>query len=61
MLQAPDEPGGILALPVAQRCATGRASEAWTRLPVPGRSAHDPPRPAPALRLLPPGAAAAPH
>lgn len=53
MLQAPNEPGGTLALPVVQRCEGG-ATEAWVERPAPGQSPHDLPRPAPALRLTAP-------
>jgi uncharacterized protein YcnI len=52
LLQAPDEPGGILFLPVLQSCEGGR-SEAWTARPAAGQTAHDLARPAPALRLTP--------
>jgi uncharacterized protein YcnI len=52
MLQVPNEPGGTLVLPVTQSCEGGRA-DAWVERPAPGQSAHDLPRPAPAIRLTP--------
>jgi uncharacterized protein YcnI len=52
MLQAPNEPGGTLYLPVTQGCEGG-AAEAWVERPAAGQMAHDLARPAPALRLLP--------
>ena len=52
LLQAPEEPGGTLVLPVVQHCTGGR-SEAWVERPAAGQAAHDLPRPAPAMRLLP--------
>ena len=52
LLQVPNEPGGVLVLPVTQSCEGGRV-EAWVERPVPGQSAHDLPRPAPAMRLTP--------
>jgi uncharacterized protein YcnI len=52
MLQAPDEPGGTLYLPVIQTCEGGR-TDAWAERPAPGQHAHDLARPAPALRLVP--------
>ena len=52
MLQAPNEPGGALALPVIQRC--GARSEDWVERAGPGHDAHDLARPAPVLRLLAP-------
>lgn len=52
MLQAPNEPGGMLYLPVLQGCEGGR-SDNWAEVPAAGQHAHDLPRPAPALRLTP--------
>jgi uncharacterized protein YcnI len=52
MLQAPNEPGGTLYLPVRQSCEGGRA-EAWVERPAAGQAAHDLARPPPALRLTP--------
>ena len=51
LLQAPNEPGGLLVLPVTQSCEGGRA-EAWVERPGPGQTPHDLARPAPALRLI---------
>lgn len=50
MLQAPDEPGGTLYLPVLQSCEGGKADH-WAERPAAGQHAHDLARPAPALRL----------
>lgn len=52
MLQAPNEPGGLLVLPVTQSCEGGRA-DAWVERPGPGQGPHDLARPAPAMRLTP--------
>ena len=52
LLQAPNQPGGSLVLPVTQSCEGGR-TEAWVERPAPGQSAHDLARPAPAMRLTP--------
>ncbi|TDG05923.1 DUF1775 domain-containing protein [Paracraurococcus ruber] len=53
MLQAPNEPGGVLYLPVQQGCEGGR-SDNWAERPAAGQHAHDLARPAPALRLTRP-------
>ncbi|MCB4823430.1 YcnI family protein [Roseicella aerolata] len=52
MLQAPNEPGGTLFLPILQSCEGGR-SEAWVERPAAGQTARDLARPAPTLRLTP--------
>jgi len=52
LLQAPDAPGEVLALPVLQDCEGGR-SDAWAEQPAPGHAGHDLARPAPTLRLTP--------
>ena len=52
MLQAPNEPNGVLYLPVLQSCLGGR-SDNWAEVPAAGQAAHDLSRPAPALRLTP--------
>lgn len=52
LLQAPNEPGGTLFLPVTQGCEGGR-TEAWVERPAAGQHTHDLARPAPAMRLNP--------
>ncbi|MDO9708794.1 YcnI family protein [Paracraurococcus lichenis] len=52
MLQAPNEPGGTLYLPVSQTCEGGKADQ-WAEVPKAGQAAHDLARPAPSLRLTP--------
>ncbi|MFC7475755.1 YcnI family protein [Dankookia sp. GCM10030260] len=52
LLQAPNEPGGMLYLPVSQGCEGGQ-SDNWVEKPAPGQHPHDLSRPAPALRLAP--------
>ncbi|WP_165943402.1 YcnI family protein [Roseicella aquatilis] len=52
MLQAPNEPGGTLTLPVLQGCEGGKV-DAWAEKPAAGHHAHDLARPAPAIRLTP--------
>ncbi|MFZ4406296.1 MAG: YcnI family protein [Paracraurococcus sp.] len=52
LLQAPNEPGGTLYLPVEQGCEGGKADR-WGEIPAAGQAAHDLPRPAPAIRLTP--------
>jgi periplasmic copper chaperone A len=51
MMQAPNEPGGTLYLPVTQSCEGGK-SDAWAERPAAGQNPHDLARPAPALRLI---------
>ncbi|RAI59461.1 YcnI family protein [Roseicella frigidaeris] len=52
LLQAPNEPNGVLALPVVQGCEGGKVDR-WVERPAAGQSAHDLARPAPAIRLVP--------
>jgi len=45
------KPGTVLYLPVVQECEKG--VHRWIEIPAAGKSSHDYPEPAPALKLLP--------